>query len=99
MESPNWNIVIALSGWVYVGKPQREGDLLVIRDCYNIRRWGTTGGLGELALEGPKGETQLDHYGTVKLHVLGLAGGLVECDDKPWNAWLDKQPSSKKRGK
>jgi hypothetical protein len=98
MEPTQWNIVIALSGWVYVGRPSREGELLVIRDCYNIRRWGTTSGLGELALEGPKEGTQVDYYGTVKVHVLGLAGGLIECDDAKWNPWFAKQQASKKRG-
>lgn len=52
-----YHIVIAERGWVYVGKTRREADQLVIEDCFNIRRWGTTKGIGEIALGGPTENT------------------------------------------
>ena len=90
-----WQIIIADRGWVYVGKVSRDGDQVVIADCYNVRRWGTTNGLGELALNGPTGESHLDHYGTVRLHVLASLGS-VECDGAKWDTWLAKQKKVKR---
>jgi hypothetical protein len=90
-----WQIVIAERGWVYVGRISRDGDQVVIRDAQNVRRWGTTKGLGELAMNGPLAETQLDPYGTVRIHVLAVCG-TVECDDKVWNAWAAKQAKAKR---
>lgn len=78
-----FNIVIAERGWVYVGRTHRAGDQLVIEDCHNIRRWGTTKGLGELAQSGPTSSTVMDHYGVVRVHVLAVAG-TVDCNDDIW---------------
>jgi hypothetical protein len=80
-----WNIVIAGQGWVYIGETSREGDQVVIRNCFNIRRWGTKAGLGELAHNGPTGNSELDYYGTVRVHVLAIVGGTIECDDDVWD--------------
>jgi len=91
-----YQIVIADRGWVYVGKVARIQDLIVITDCYNIRRWGTAGGLGELALNGPTGDTVLDFYGTVRVHVLALPGGEVECDDAVWSSWMARNMRARK---
>ena len=91
-----WQVIIADRGWIYVGKVSRDGDQIVITDCYNVRRWGTTSGLGELALLGPRAETQLDRYGTVRLHVLASLGS-VECDSTVWDAWLAKQGNTTKK--
>lgn len=83
-EPAPYRIIIAERGWVYVGRAAREGDQLVISDCYNVRNWGTSRGLGELALEGPKdGKTILDYYGTVRIHVLALCG-MIDCDEDVW---------------
>lgn len=80
-----YNIVIAERGWVYVGITRRDGDQVVMEDCRNIRRWGTTKGLGELAQNGPTNDTVLDHYGTVRVHVLAIAGGTIDCNDEVWD--------------
>lgn len=58
-------IVVLDRGWVYVGHPRVEGDNLVIEHAKNIRRWGTTKGLGQLAMEGAQPNTVLDEAGTV----------------------------------
>ncbi len=98
MTQSTWQIIIAERGWIYVGRVHRDGDQTVISDAYNIRRWGTTSGLGELALLGPRSETQLDRYGTVRIHVLAVVGS-VECDDRVWSAWLAKQDDAPKKQK
>lgn len=51
-------------GFVYVGKVADEGDNIRITECRNIRRWGTTKGLGEL-VDGPTRNTVLDKVGEV----------------------------------
>ena len=95
----NWQIVIAERGWIYVGKCHRDGDQIVIANAQNIRRWGTTSGLGQLARHGPQPETQLDDYGTVRIHVLAVCGS-VECDAAVWDAWASRATEPKpKRGK
>ena len=86
-----FNIVIAERGWVYIGKTHREGDQLVIDQCFNIRRWGTTNGLGEIALKGPTESTVLDYYGLVRVHVLAMAGGTIDCNDEIWTAWVARR--------
>jgi hypothetical protein len=65
-------IAIVDRGFVYVGLATFEADWCVIREARNIRRYGTTRGIGQLALEGPKPGTVLDPCGTVHvpLHAL-----------------------------
>ena len=61
-----FEIVVLDRGFVYVGDVESEGDTLVISGAKNIRYWGTTKGLGELALGGPTPNTKLDEVGTVR---------------------------------
>ena len=67
-------IVVADRGWVFVGNCQDHADgSVTITNCRNIRRWGTTAGLGEL-VNGPKAETKADAYGIVRtLPLLSIA--------------------------
>ena len=58
-------IVVLDRGFVYVGNVEDQGENLKITEARNIRRWGTTKGLGQLALEGPTRNTELDDVGTV----------------------------------
>lgn len=59
-------IVIADRGWVFVGNCQDHDDgTVTITNCKNIRKWGSTRGLGELA-NGPLPGTVADSYGTVR---------------------------------
>ena len=76
-------IVILDRGFVYVGDVATEGDWLVIRNAKNVRRWGTTKGLGELAKSGPLTNTLLDPAGTVRAPLRAVIG-LVECEASSW---------------
>lgn len=58
------HIVAADRGFVWVGDVERAGDCLLIHNAKNIRRWGTTKGVGELA-SGPTKETVADEQGEV----------------------------------
>jgi hypothetical protein len=83
MNNDDYQIIIAERGWIYVRRVSREGDHIVIRDCQNVRRWGTSRGLGEIALSGPTADTVLDHYGVVRVHVLACCGQ-IECNQDVW---------------
>jgi hypothetical protein len=59
-------IIIADRGWVFCGNCQDHPDgSVTITNCRNIRKWGTSSGLGEL-VNGPKSGTVADVYGTVR---------------------------------
>jgi hypothetical protein len=62
-------IVIATAGWVFVGTPvpASSDGFFALDEAAVIRRWGTTRGLGELALTGARAETVLDPAGYVEL--------------------------------
>ena len=62
-----WLIVVLDRNWVFVGRHTRtqEGrNRLEKAQC--IRRWGTTGGLAQLATTGPQEDTKLEPACTVE---------------------------------
>lgn len=81
---PEINIVALINGFVYVGKTTLENGWLTIRNASNIRRWGTTQGLGQLALKGPQENTLLDPCGTVHAP-LGAVIFQIECVVEKWS--------------
>jgi hypothetical protein len=63
-------IFIIDNGFIYIGYGERYtdellGDCLIIRTAHNVRRWGTTKNIGQLAVEGKQSETVLDYTGAV----------------------------------
>jgi hypothetical protein len=58
------HIAVLDRGFVYVGEIEEYPDRLHIKNARNIRKWGTTDGLGELR-NGPLTTTQLDTVGEV----------------------------------
>lgn len=77
-------IVVADRGWVWVGEVSEDADHVTIRNAQNVRRWGTTQGLGELALKGPQPNTKLDPAGTVKVPARAVIAQLA-CEASAWN--------------
>ena len=65
----DYKIVILQRGWVMIGRLERIGSDCKLHNASVIRNWGTTKGLGELAMEGKKKDTKLDK-----------CGGIVEFD-------------------
>lgn len=75
-------IVILQSGFVFCGEVSEvlgSPDLVRISNAYNIRVWGTTQGLGELALHGKRKDTQLDYYGVVTPYKHAVIA-FIDCD-------------------
>ena len=71
------HIVVLDRGLVYVGHVGRQGDFLHITDAKNIRKWGTTKGLGEL-VNGPLKDTVCDEVGQVLVPMRALIS-LIPC--------------------
>lgn len=63
-------IVTMQRGWIVVGNVTKQGDYLSISDAAVIERWGTTEGLGELALTGPTDDTRLRKTAPLLTHEL-----------------------------
>ena len=76
-------IVILPSGWVFVGNWQEHGSRVILTEAFCIRKWGTTNGIGELAIKGPLKDTILDPAGTVSFQ-LGSEVATLECQTNNW---------------
>lgn len=75
-EHTEWRIVVAQRGWVFVGQYDADDNEVVLSNAKVIRVWGTTSGLGQLALSGPTKDTILDPAGTVRLHPMSIVATL-----------------------
>jgi hypothetical protein len=84
MEKKNRKIVILPSGWVFVGIWQEKGTRVILTETSCIRKWGTTSGIGELAIRGPLKETILDPAGTVSFKI-GTEIASLECRTDNWS--------------
>lgn len=76
-------IVILQRGWVFVGDLTRIGDECALQNAACVRRWGTTKGLGEIAINGPTANTELEPCPTVRFHWLTCVG-IIECVEGKW---------------
>jgi hypothetical protein len=70
-----------------IGRYERKGSDCKLTDAYIIRLWGTTGGLGQLALEGKQSSTKLDKAGTVTFDILTVVS-LIDCKEDLWEKVL-----------
>jgi len=77
------HIVILQRGWVVVGDVEQIGQTVTVNNASVIRSWGTTKGIGQLALEGPQESTKLDPCGTVKTHELAIIA-TMKCKESKW---------------
>ncbi len=78
-----FGIVVADRGFVFVGNLDHDGEWCNVYDAKNIRRWGTTSGLGEIAKNGPTPETKLDDYGTVRVPDNSVIC-IIDADAEKW---------------
>ena len=78
-------IVVADRGFVYVGNVVHDGEWCVVTGAMNIRRWGTSEGLGELARLGPRPETVLDAVGTVRIPARAVIT-LIDTASEKWTS-------------
>lgn len=72
-------IVVVAGGFVFMGDRQESNDSwVVLHDAAVIRKWGTTRGLGEIALSGPTPETVLDPCGVTALPINSVYA-VIDC--------------------
>lgn len=76
-------IVVCDRGFVLVGRISIENSYVTITSCSNVRRWGTTKGLGELAAGGPTSKTVLDPQPTTRVHELQVVQ-IIDCEEGKW---------------
>ncbi|WP_052198378.1 hypothetical protein [Pectobacterium fontis] len=63
-------IVTLQRGWIVVGDVTKSGDYLSITNASVIERWGTSEGLGQLAISGPTDDTRLRKTSDLLTHEL-----------------------------
>lgn len=75
-------IVVLQRGWVVVGNVEKTETEVKINNCYVIRIWGTSKGLGEIARNGPTSKTKLDECPPVTVHPLSVVLYMNVDEDK-----------------
>jgi hypothetical protein len=76
-------IVVLQRGWVLIGEYYKTGCMIELLKPQVIRIWGTSNGLGELAMSGPTSSTKLDPTNTVTFHELTEVLSM-EVERKVW---------------
>ena len=79
-------IVVLDRGFVYVGYVKTDADWCHITQAKNIRKWGTTKGLGEL-VNGPLAETKVDDLGSLRAPLRAVIS-LICVDESKWKKIL-----------
>lgn len=81
-------IVILQRSWCMVGRFERTGSDCQLHNAAVIRTWGTSKGLGEIALNGPTSSTKLDKTnGLVEFDYLTVVATL-SCKESKWESEL-----------
>lgn len=81
-------IVILQRGWVMIGRFERNGSDCKLHNASVIRNWGTTKGLGELAIEGKKKDTKLDKCGGIVEFDYLTVVATISVDQEKWQKEL-----------
>jgi len=76
-------IVVLQRGWIVVGKFELNGNYVTLTDAKVIRKWGTSKGLGELAMNGATSETTFDPQPDTRFHILTTIE-IIDCNDVCW---------------
>ncbi|MCP3873370.1 MAG: hypothetical protein GY699_09485 [Desulfobacteraceae bacterium] len=84
LENQGKKILILQRGWIVVGDVKKEGNYFYSENTNVIRSWGTTKGIGEIALNGPTSNTKLDPCGDLSVHELAVVG-IINCVSEKWN--------------
>lgn len=80
-------IAILQRGWVCVGRYFKCGNEVALKNASVVRAWGTTKGIGEIAIAGPMAGTRLDPAGTVRFNALAEVAS-VQCDESKWKSYV-----------
>lgn len=78
-----FRIAVIDKGFVYVGEIVRTSEGWLLSGAKNLRVWGTTKGLGELALHGPTKSTVQDEVGEVFVPTHSMVH-IISTDANKW---------------
>lgn len=76
-------IVVLNRGWIVVGNVEEKNGKTYIRNPSIIRNWGTTQGLGELAMRGKLPNTILDKCLDITVDTANVIF-VMNCDQSKW---------------
>ncbi len=77
-------ILVLQRGWIFVGRYEQHGSHVTLTNAFNVHRWGTSKGLGELAASGPLAATVLNPCPLpLHIHELGIVVA-IECVAAKW---------------
>lgn len=84
-SSPLGRLVIAIldRGWVFIGRAIETSYTVRLENADCVRRWGTTKGIGELALGGLRRDTKLDPAGTLTVPRTSVIA-LIDASESSW---------------
>jgi hypothetical protein len=84
-KQKDYRIVVLQRGWVVVGEYAEDEKTITVKNGSVIRRWGTTKGLGELAIKGALPNTILDQCTEIKAGIDAVVMTL-KTDAGLWDA-------------
>ena len=79
----NTRIVVATQGFVFIGTYEERPGYARLTNALCIRKWGTTAGLGQIAVHGPTSETVLDYAGIIDFPMTSVVAVLHCVHDLP----------------
>lgn len=79
-------ICILHRGWVLIGEYVRDGEWITLNNAHVIRRWGTSKGIGEIAIDGPLPGTILDKEPESEFHQSNIIRA-IKCDVSKWGGY------------
>ena len=82
-------IVILQRGWVAIGYLAQSGSYCTLSHPKIIRRWGTSAGLGQLAIDGPQPNTVCDDAMTMRFHELTVVA-IMDVDAAKWRVVYER---------
>ena len=80
-------ICVLHRGWVLIGEYSRKAEFITLKNTHVIRRWGTTKGLGEIAVDGPLSGTVLDKEPECEFHTSQCIR-TIKCEVSKWKKHL-----------
>ena len=83
IEGRGKHIVVLQRGWVVVGDLFKQGHDCMLKNCWVIRNWGTTKGLGEIAENGATSKTVLDPSPEISFNELTVVL-FIKCNESKW---------------
>jgi len=82
-DKPKLVIAILDRGWVFIARVSESPSAIELTNAACIRYWGTTKGIGQLALEGPQRVTKIDEAGTVTVPRTAIIA-LIDAVEAKW---------------